>query len=389
MSHESESIKLPAHLAFTQALNCPIKANLSNSCAQSLSIQQLCELSENKGSILEQIGNIDLRYAPIKGGVELRKHIIEFHQRLNHHQTDLDEENVLTFCGAQEALATIYQCLLQPNDEVVVITPNYPSLTNMVEHYGGIVRTIDITKKESALTIDDFSSLVNEKTKLIVINSPHNPTGAVIDSTLAQQIVTLAKRYACYLLADDVSQASNYYDLPLSHAYLDYEKAIVVSVLSKSFGLSGLRIGWVVTNSLTLLTQLLSIKSYQSICCSTVDESLACLAFINQEKIIDANNQLIKENIETFEHFVRHHEQLFSWVRPKAGFLALVSFNNDMPIELWAKQVAKETGILILPSTLFGLTGQYFRLGLGQSNFSQLLEELSSYIEKAIFIESL
>jgi aspartate/methionine/tyrosine aminotransferase len=374
------SAKLPAHIQFTQSLNCFIEGSLSQSTAQSLSLGELCQLSGNDCNLFE---DIELSYASLKGDVELRQSIAKFHQKLNHHQSHLDESNVLTFCGAQEALASIYQCLLEVGDEIVVITPNYPSLTNMAEDLGCIVKTIDVSPVNNwQINIDSFRLKMTNKTKVIVINSPHNPTGSVIDSDLAEEILSLAKEYDCYLLSDDVSHASNYNCLALSHRFLDYEKSLVVSVMSKSFGLAGIRIGWVMSKSEVLLSQLLAIKSVSSICCSVIDEAAAKIAFKHCDEIIEQNNQLIKKNIKIFQQFVNEHKDLFQWHPPKAGIMAVVEVKNGIPIEVWAKELANQAGILMLPTSLFGLSGNYFRLGLGQNNFKYLLLKLSQFILK-------
>ncbi len=372
---------LPTHLKFVQDLACPITASLSNSCGQAMTLAELAQLGQQN---LSDLGQVQLSYASLTGSEALRQEIANFHQALNHHQTILSAENVLCFCGAQEALAALYQLVLKPNDEVVVVTPNYPSLTDMAVTLGCKVKEVCMSEHNQwQLTIDDFAAQVSDKTKLIVINSPHNPTGHAIDSTLAEQILQLAMQYDCYLIADDVSQASNFKGLALSHRYLDYPKAFVVSVMSKSFGLAGLRVGWLINTDSSLLSALLAIKSYGSICCSAIDDHLALIAFKAQNEIIEKNNQLIVANIALFEQFVARHAPLFSWYPPQAGLLALVKVDLEQPIELWAKLVAQQTGLLLLPSSLFGLSGNYFRLGLGQKNFAKMLALCTEFIEQS------
>lgn len=373
-------MKLPAHIQFTQSFTRTIEGSLSDSTGQSLTLGELCQLSGEHTGILNEI---DLSYAPLQGTIELRKVIAQFHNTLNHHQSVISEKNVLTFCGAQEALASIYQCVLTEGDEIIVVTPSYPSLTNMAEKLGCIVKAITLSaQRQWQVNIDDFKAQLTNKTKLIVVNSPHNPTGSVINTDLAEQILLLAKEHDCFLLADDVSQASNYHQLALSHRFLDYEKSVVVSVMSKSFGLAGIRIGWAVSKNQSLLSQLLAIKSMSSICCSAIDEVAAKIAFKHSEQIIEQNNQLIKANIALFQGFVDEHQSLVHWQPPQAGLMALVEINNITSIELWAKAFTDKTGILVLPATLFGLSGNYFRLGLGKNNFKYLLTKLSLFLKQ-------
>jgi aspartate/methionine/tyrosine aminotransferase len=383
---------LPAHIAFGQKLaaneNVTIHYNLSNSCGQSLSVSQLCTLG---GTNLEDLlGEQELSYASISGSHRLRTLIASFHQDYNNHKYKLSADNVLTFCGAQEALSAIYQTVffydenrgINDNEkyaemEIVVVTPSYPSLVTMAEQLGIKVRCIEVNFDQHwKINEQAFLALVNENTRLIVINSPHNPSGSIINSEFSNRILAVAKKFNCYLLADDVSQASNYNNIELAHAYLDYERAIVVSVLSKSFGLAGIRIGWAVTKNKPLLKNLLTVKTQTSICTSIVDEKLAELALENHEKIIDSNNTIIKNNIMLFQQFIEANHQHFSWHAPQAGLLTLVQCHIEMPILEWAEKLAEQTGIFVYPGCLFGLKGSYFRLGLGGRNLSVILESL-------------
>ena len=370
--------RLPAHIAFIQGLSGEIKYNLSDSTAQTMTLQKLCAL-DNAG-----LFDLPLSYGSLTGSDSLRRKIVSFHQKLNQTTSPkLNENNVLTFCGAQEALAAIYQAVLAPNDEVVVITPSYPSLVTMAQQQGCTVKEIEVSEEHSwQLSIEQFQQAINEKTKLIVVNSPHNPSGSIIDTLLAEQILALAQEFDCYLVADDVSQASNYQNLALSHNYLSYDKAIIVSVLSKSFGLAGIRVGWAVCRDTQLIQALLKNKCYGSICCSAIDLYLAEIALKHSETIIDKNNQIIKGNIKHVQRFIDNNSDLFSWHEPLAGLLAIVNCHFELPIEKFSQKLAEHSGILILPTSLFGLTGQYFRLGLGQANLCQTLEKLQLFINK-------
>ncbi len=388
---------LPAHIAFGQQLaaneNVTIRYNLSNSCGQSLSVAQLCTLGNV--SLDDLLGEQELSYSSISGSYRLRSLIACFHQDYNNHQYKLSADNVLTFCGAQEALSAIYQTVFfndgvdnnkdgdkQAEMEIVVVTPCYPSLVKMAEQLGIKVRCLAVNFEEDWQTNEQaLLALVNGNTRLIVLNSPHNPSGSIINNEFSNRILNIAKKFNCYLLSDDVSQASNYNNIALAHAYLDYDRTIVVSVLSKSFGLAGVRIGWAVTKNKTLLKQLLAVKAQASICTSVVDEKLAELALENHDKITSSNNAIIKSNITLFQQFIDTHHQYFSWHAPQAGLLTLVKCHTQLPMLKWAEQLAEQTGIFIYPACLFGLEGSYFRLGLGGKNLPVILELLQEFVK--------
>ncbi len=366
---------LPAHIAFSRQLAPYVTSNISDSTAQSLTLAQLCQLSNT------DITQAQLQYASVQGHVALREAIVTFHQGLNLHQQQLSVDDAITFSGAQEALSAIYQSVLCPGDEIVVVTPSYPSLVSMAKPLGAKVIEIKLTQNNGwKIGFEDFEQVVNSKTRLIILNSPHNPTGSIIDSALAENILQLAQKHQCYLLSDDVSQASNYHDIALAHRYLDYQNSIVVGVMSKSFGLSGIRIGWALTPNKAVMDNLRAIKTRNSICCSVTDEALALIALENSQQILTTNNKIIINNIALFERFVEQHSNLLNWYPPKAGILALVEVKHVNVMTQWSTALAKNTGVLALPSELFGLSGNYFRLGLGQRNFANVLTKLADYI---------
>lgn len=385
-SPASTAITLPPHIAYNQSLNTEITINLSHSCAQTMTLAELIQLSNT------DFNQVLLDYAPLRGSEQLRGAICDYYQQYNQalnqsikqgiHQENkaLSANDVLTFCGGQEALAAIYQTVLKPGDEVVVFTPCYPSLITMAERIGCQVKLIEL-KQENAWQFDvaEVEAVMSARTKLLVLNSPHNPSGSVIDSKLSEQLLALAIKHQCYLLADEVTQASNYFNYPLSNNYLSYDKAISVGVMSKSLGLAGIRVGWLITKNQVWLAQLTAVKASGSICISAVDQALALSVFAHSEQIISKNNQLIISNIEQVNHFISQYCHLFQWTEPKAGMLALVKYLGVEGVESLSQTLANDYGVLILPSRLFGLSDDFFRLGLGQKNLTAGLTALRDY----------
>ncbi|WP_448569787.1 aminotransferase class I/II-fold pyridoxal phosphate-dependent enzyme [Thalassotalea ganghwensis] len=371
--------QLPKHIAYTRALPLPLRFNLSNSCAQSLTVGQLANMA------IQPIDELMLSYSAVSGSLPLREAIGDYIKRYSAKVDELNAEHILTFCGAQEALAAIYHTVLSPGYEIVVCSPCYPSLIAMAQKVGCQVKEIKLDVENNwQLNINSVKRQFSSKTKLLVLNSPHNPTGTIISPSLARELLELARLHDCYLLTDDVAQASNYNDLDLKHDFLSYEKAVSVGVMSKSLGLAGLRIGWLATKNPLWMDALLAYKSTSSICTSAVDESLATTALANCERIIEHNNEQIQQNIHHFEQFVKRHSQYFSWVPPQAGILAIVEYKGEEGVEQLSQQLASQYQTLLLPSALFGLSGDYFRLGLGQSDFTESLARLDLYISTRV-----
>ena len=205
---------LPAHIAYTRSLACDIRFNLSHSCGQACSFDELLALDTSDQ--IKAFSTQPLEYASVQGAVALRKLIAQFHQEQNQNTDQplvLSSEHVVTFAGAQEALMAIYQSVIRPEDEVIVFTPNYPSLTSMVAPLGG--KLVPIPMKFNAaegrwqFNMQALAEAINARTRLIVINAPHNPTGGCLSHTERQQVLALAKQFNCYLARRRCYTANN------------------------------------------------------------------------------------------------------------------------------------------------------------------------------------
>ncbi len=372
------------HLEYISALReklpQPLLYNLSDSCAQSLNFGQLTALGDN-----DHLPELGLGYASIAGSPQLRQSIAQLHQKSLADKTSLNEDNVTVFCGAQEALFATFNHLLSAGDEVIVITPCYPSLVAVPEQLGVTIKAIELEfERQWQFSIDDVKTLLSDKTRLIVLNSPHNPTGAVLERTLALEIIELARKRGIYIISDEVSVWSDYEQTGINHPFLAYEKTVTIGVLSKSFGLAGVRIGWAVSQDEALLQRLREIRGYTSICGSATDEYLATIALNNAQQILADNNAQIQANIAIFARFITRSEGRFEWHQPKAGILALVKSNLTMPVRELVEQLAIKHQTLILPGDLFGIEGNYFRLGLGREDFADALARLEAFLDDNI-----
>ncbi|MFD2167905.1 pyridoxal phosphate-dependent aminotransferase [Thalassotalea euphylliae] len=368
---------IPPHIRYTRQFNTKIWCNLSHSCGQAISLSNLIAMDHNNH--YKALSEQPLDYASVQGDSKLREHISHFHQQANHHQSQLSAEHVVTFSGAQEALKGVYSSILQPGDEVVVCTPNYPSLTAMVSECGATLKPYTLTPETDwQVNIKELCALVNCNTKLIVVNAPHNPTGHLLSPEQQRQLVDIAKQFDCFLLSDDVTQTVTDNKRITSHAYLDYEKSIVISVMSKAFGLGGVRIGWAVTRYLQLIERLVAFKCQSSICTSAVDETLALIAFDNGESIVAENLRICHRNQQVFAEFIENND-LFQWWQPAAGFLSVVECLARESIDTWAPRFTGQTGVMLLPLSLFGVKGNFFRLGLGQQSFAEGLDALLNF----------
>ncbi|WP_284295788.1 pyridoxal phosphate-dependent aminotransferase [Thalassotalea loyana] len=374
------TIELPPHIAFSRSIEGDIAVNLSHSGGQSMSVNSLLAYCDGQR---QSMAEIDLSYASISGSKSLRQAISNFHHQV-FDQTWIKPKHVTTFAGAQEALSCLYQLLIEPADEVIVMTPSYPSLQSMVGDLDGKLIPIPLEFKEQwKVDWHAFERAFSEKTSLVVINSPHNPTGMALTEEELAHVVSLCKQHDCYLLIDDVSHASQY-QKRMASRHIRYDKTVFINVMSKSLGLAGIRIGWAITDDKKLRNGLLACKAKASICTSVIDEYLAELALDNCQRILARNNAIIETNIQKFNQFLTQHPDI-SWHQPTSGILSTIKFSKrilgNQSMESWAKDCAEKTGVLLLPTSLFGLTGPYCRLGLGQKNFEEGLNRLALYLK--------
>ncbi|WP_419148887.1 aminotransferase class I/II-fold pyridoxal phosphate-dependent enzyme [Pseudoalteromonas 'SMAR'] len=365
---------LPEHIKFSQSLPGPVAFNLSDSCAQGVTLSELLAF---RG---EQPFDSSLGYNPVAGSDPLKSAIQQYHLR----STDtVADQQVVSFTGAQEAIYAAMANLLQPNDEVIVFTPCYPSLLNLPKRLGAKVHGIALSAENNwQFDIQQVAKLANARTKMIVINAPHNPTGATLNREQLEHLLCIAEQCDAYLLSDEVS-AQNANDACIHNGqFVTYTKSITLGVLSKSLGLPGIRVGWAICGSTELAQQLLSCKTYLSICGSAVDDMLAVTALEHSDVILRRNSDIIATNVQLMQQFVSRNQDKVDWVAPAAGMLSLLQVKGVSDGKAWARRFAQELQTLLLPASLFALTHQqYFRLGLGKENFASGLERLQIFLQ--------
>ena len=150
--------------------------------------------------------------------------------------------------------------------------------------------------------------------------------------------------------------------------------------MSKSYGLAGLRIGWLAVKDDELMEKLIKMKHYTSICSSGPSEFLATLALKHSDKILEKNLKILEKNLKVADSFFNRYPQLFKFNRPMAGPVAFIKMNIDISIEEFCEKLIEEKGVLLLPSEIYSLEGQYFRMGFGRENFIESLEKFEEYL---------
>lgn len=298
---------------------------------------------------------------------------------------NLHASNILVFSGAEEAIYITLQMILQPGDHAIVVTPCYQSLKQIPISVGAKVTECALEWQDSrwAFNLDKLAEAITSKTKLIVINFPHNPTGLHIDRETFNSIVDIARQNNIRLFCDEVYRHSEYdANACLPNGADVYENAISMGVMSKSYGMAGLRIGWIATQDKALLKSLAAYKNYTTICNSAPSEILALIALRNKEKILKRNLEIAHTNLQLLDTFFNKHPETFEWYKPTAGFINFPRLKLNMNIDNFTHKLMMEEGVVILPGTLFDNDSNHFRLGFGRRNLPDALERLERFTLK-------
>ncbi len=346
--------------------------SLCNSDCEAMTISELISLESGAKTAFDKLW---LGYTETQGNLELRQNISSIY-------TNLKAQNILVCSGAQEPIFLFAQAVLSPSDQVIVQSPCYQSLQSVPESIGCIVEEWKINYKDNSpyYDISNLKKMISAKTKVIFLNTPHNSTGFHFSKEEQQELIDLARKNDCIIFCDEVYRELEHSTDYIIPAFADvYENGVSVGVMSKAYGLPGLRIGWLATNSKAILEKVAILKEYTTICNAAPSEFLANVALRNREKIIAKNLQIIRDNLALYDVFFEKYSHLFSWYKPNSGPIAFVKINFDLDDIQLAEQILKQRKVLILPGSIYDFKG-YFRIGFARKNIPQALEQFEAFV---------
>jgi aspartate/methionine/tyrosine aminotransferase len=299
----------------------------------------------------------------------------------------IDPAEVLTFAGAEEAVFCLMNVLLGPGDHAIVTWPGYQSLYEVARAAGAEVTLHELHESTGwAIDVELLRCQVTPTTRLIVVNLPHNPTGMLADRATFDRLVELADEAGAHLLVDEVYRGLEFDPAAQLPAGADAAgRGISLGVMSKSFALAGLRVGWLATHDRELLDRLARFKDYTTICSSAPSEILAIIALRARDRVLDRSRAIVTANLERLDGFFEDWADRFSWVRPTAGSIGFPRLTvPGVRIDEWAAQLVEAEGVLLLPGSQFGHQGNHFRIGFGRTNLPEALARLESFAERTL-----
>ena len=351
------------------------KYNIAETCVDSISMNELFELTgEDKTEFLNRLCARRLSYGDSEGLPEFRKGVCGLYKTLN-------IVNIVPTHGASGANHHVFYSLISPGDRVVSIMPTYQQLYSIPESYGADVQILHLSKENNYLPdLEKLRRLVTPKTKMICINNPNNPTGALMSEQMLREIVEIARSADAWILCDEVYRHLSQEDGWCPSIVDLYEKGISVSSMSKVFSLAGLRLGWIATHDMSVVKSCLSHRDYNLVSCGVFDEMLAAAALKHRDKLLKRSRKIVRENLQILDDWVGS-EPYVSYVKPKAGTTALVYYDLDISSYEFCEEMYKKTGAFVTPGDCFEVPHS-MRIGYayGKQDLIDGLKAISEYI---------
>jgi aspartate/methionine/tyrosine aminotransferase len=299
----------------------------------------------------------------------------------------LAADDVLVFAGAEEAIFCLANVLLGPGDQAVVTWPAYQSLYEVARATGADVTLHELREPSGwAIDLDLLGRQVTPATKLIVVNAPHNPTGMLPDRSIVDGLVRIAEAAGAHLLVDEVYRYLEFDEADRLPAGADVTtRGISLGVMSKTFAMAGLRIGWLATRDRDLLARCAAFKDYTTICSSAPSEILALIGLRARDQVVARSRRIVAGNLERLDAFFAEWADRFSWVRPRGGSIGFPRLTvPGVSIDDWAAGLVEAEGVLLLPGSQFGAGGNHFRVGFGRTDLPVALDRLEAYARRTL-----
>ncbi|WP_103106678.1 aminotransferase [Brevibacillus reuszeri] len=348
--------------------------NIAETCVDSLTVEELIRLSAEPEDFFKEMAAQKLTYGHIEGSPEFRSLVAGMYKTMK-------PENILAMNGAIGANFLTLFSLVQPGDEVITVHPTYQQIYSVPESFGAQVKLLRLLPENEFLPdLDELRSLVTDKTKLICINNPNNPSGALMNEAILREIVEIARSVDAYLLCDEVYRNLHQDPEITVPSIVDlYDKGIATSSMSKVFSLAGLRLGWIAA-PVDVIKNCFQHRDYTTISCGMLDDMLAVHALKNRDKIMERNLKIVRDNLQILDEWVIS-EPLVSYVKPQAGTTAMLKYELDIPSEAFCIDLFRSTGAFLTPGSCFDMEG-WVRIGYACSTevLKAGLEKVSEFL---------
>lgn len=349
--------------------------NIAETCVDSISMNELFSLTgESREEFLDKLCERRLSYGDIEGLPEFRSGVCGLYRTLS-------IDNIVPTHGAAGANHHVFYSLISEGDRVISLIPTYQQLYSIPESFGADVQLIHLKKENGYLPdLEELRKLVTPETKMICLNNPNNPTGALMPEEMLWEIVELARSVDAWVLCDETYRHLSQEDDWCTSIADIYEKGISVSSMSKVFSLAGLRLGWIATHDMDAIHAFMTHRDYNLISCGMVDEMLAALALRHSDKLLERSRSIVRDNLRILDDWVAREPHV-SYVKPEAGTTALVYYDLDIPSYTFCEEMYHKTGAFVTPGDCFEIPHS-MRIGYayGKQALIDGLNAISEYI---------
>ena len=358
------------------------KHHMTASDIESRTVSDLLAYAGDEGRAGFQ--SLSLGYTETWGAPALRELIAGTYDRIS-------AEQVLCLAGAGEGLYAVARTLLAADDHAIVTTPNYQSAETVplsMCAVSGVAQRQTRQRGGWRIDIDEIRDAIRPNTRLMSLNLPNNPTGMLVPPDDFSALIDLCRAHGIYLLCDEVYRGVELNSADRLPQVADvYEKGISLNVMSKAYGLPGLRLGWIACQDRDVLERVERYKHYLSICNSAPSEYLAQIALKARDSILENNRALLRRNVDLLESFFSGYPELVEWTKPLGGCVAFPRFAGPEGGEAFCRSLIEESGILLLPSSIYrsevnATPADHFRIGFGRDGvFLAGLEAMRRHFE--------
>jgi aspartate/methionine/tyrosine aminotransferase len=351
-----------------------VKYLLSSSDCDGLVQGELLELADSETR--QMWDKLALGYTESLGHPLLREEVASLYQGVS--------ADDCLIVAPEEGIFIALNTILNKGDHIICAFPGYQSLYEIAEGLGCEVTKWEPEEENGWRFNPDFlEQNIRSNTKLVIVNFPHNPTGHLASKEDFQRIINLVKKHNLYLFSDEMYRFLEFDSADrLPSACEVYDKAISLFGMSKTFGMAGARIGWVVTQDKDLYKKMATFKDYTTICSSAPSEILSIIALRAKDKIVSNHLARIKRNLGLLDSFFEEFKDKFEWTRPRAGTIGFPKLKGNADSLEFCQDVVEKANIMLLPSTVYDYDNKHFRLGFGRENMPEALEKFKEYLER-------
>ena len=348
--------------------------NLAETCVASITVEELLALSGGSANDLSGLLQMKLTYGDIEGSPRLRTAIANLY-------ANQCIEDITVTHGTIAANMLVHKAIVEPGDHVLSIVPTYQQHYSIPKSIQADVTTLALRGEDGFLPdLEALKAAVKPNTKLIAFTNPNNPTGALIERPMLEDMVNIADSVGAYLLCDEVYRGTGQVGDGMSPSIADlYSKGISTAGMSKVFSLAGLRVGWVVAPQ-EVREQVLIHRDYDTISVGMINDHFAAIALEHADKVLARSHEITRGNLALLEAWIAKEPKV-SWVKPRAGTTAMLKLNIPVTAREFCIDLVTKTGVMLTPGDAFDMEG-YARIGF--ANDTQTLTEglaaLSEYL---------